>query len=132
MTEVVRFWLLTTKPRVRLQVPLCEICDGRSGTKEGFPTSFFGFPLLIIIPPFLQAHLSPLPGMFDNPDHAVHYHILSIYIWGLFSNPAPCWLYSKEVSFVVYTEVIPDVTLNEKCYIHLALSHGYRATGTES
>jgi hypothetical protein len=33
-----------------------------------------GFPLLIIIPPWLHTQLSPHHKMYDNPDQAAHYH----------------------------------------------------------
>jgi hypothetical protein len=45
---------------------------------EQVSPSSFGIPLLVIIPPLLHTHLSPLPEVFDSPDHAAEYHILSL------------------------------------------------------
>jgi hypothetical protein len=37
---------------------------------------FFGFPLLITIPPLLYTHLSPPHEVCCSPDQAAHYHTL--------------------------------------------------------
>jgi hypothetical protein len=36
-----------------------------------------GFPLLIIAASFTHTHLTPLSDVWDSPDQAAHYHILS-------------------------------------------------------
>jgi hypothetical protein len=36
--------------------------------------SSFGFPLIIIIPPFLDTHVSTIPGVCHSPDQATHYN----------------------------------------------------------
>jgi hypothetical protein len=35
----------------------------RCGSAAGFPLRFFGFPLLIMIPPLLRTHISPPRGV---------------------------------------------------------------------
>jgi hypothetical protein len=45
--------------------------DGKSDPGAGFISSFFGFPLLLIIPPLLHIHA------YESPDHAAHCHILA-------------------------------------------------------
>jgi hypothetical protein len=57
--------------------------------------SSFGFTLLILIPPLLRAHLSPLPELCNNPEQAAPYHILSVEAWLFASGPALNWLESK-------------------------------------
>jgi hypothetical protein len=42
----------------------------RSDTGTGLSPSFFRFPRLIIILPFLRTHISPPPAVCDCPDHA--------------------------------------------------------------
>jgi hypothetical protein len=57
---------------------------GASGSIPGgsdFSYSFFGFPLLIINPPLLHTHLSPLPEVYDSLDQAAHYHILEAWVF---------------------------------------------------
>jgi hypothetical protein len=53
-----------------------EINDGSSGTGTCSSPSFYSFPLKIILPPLLQAHLSWSSQVCNSPDQAAHNHIL--------------------------------------------------------
>lgn len=55
---------------------------------QGF-LGFLQFRFIIIIPSFLHTHISPLPKMWDSPDHAAHYQILGLHLW------AGTWLGTK-------------------------------------
>jgi hypothetical protein len=55
-----------------------DILGGQSGTETGFSSRSFGSPLLVIILQLLQTYLSLTPELCDDPDHAAHYHILSL------------------------------------------------------
>jgi hypothetical protein len=46
--------------------------------RKGVLSFSFGFPLIIVILPFIHTHLSPLPELCDSPDQAAQYHILKI------------------------------------------------------
>jgi hypothetical protein len=46
--------------------------------KHGFRRVYSVLPPLIIIPPLLHTHLSLPPEVYDSPDHAAQYHILSL------------------------------------------------------
>lgn len=61
--------------------------------------SLFDFPMLIIIPPLLQTHLSLHAEVSRSPDHAANYHILGFYVGRFVTAPALHWLQSEEVCF---------------------------------
>jgi hypothetical protein len=67
-------WFLTQRARVQSLMTLCGI----RGTGAGFPPSYYGLPLPVIIPPLLRTHLSTPPEVRDSPNHAAHYHILGL------------------------------------------------------
>jgi hypothetical protein len=56
IAQAARFWFLIEEIRLQSQVSSCAIHVERSGTEAGFAPCFFGFPLLIIIPPLLHTH----------------------------------------------------------------------------
>lgn len=60
IAETVEICLLTAMPQVRLQVASCEVRSELNGNSAGISSSFFGAPLLINIPLWLQTHLLPL------------------------------------------------------------------------
>jgi hypothetical protein len=86
-----RCWLLTLGPHFQSQVTSCEFCQGWS-----IGWSFFAFPLLIIIPPLFNNHLSLSPDKYDSLDQAVHYHIFSLQVGGLHVWLALAWSHSKK------------------------------------
>jgi hypothetical protein len=89
----VTHWLLTAKSQVRARATSCVIRGERSCIGFGSSSSFFCFTLLIIIPPLLHVHLSPLPlDTCDSPDQAAHYHILGLYVGGFISEQIICSL----------------------------------------
>lgn len=55
---MVRRSLLARGKSVSDPVISCEILDGRRVTGASFSSDFFGFTLLIIIPPLLRTHIS--------------------------------------------------------------------------
>jgi hypothetical protein len=55
-----------------------EICGGWRGTGGGFSLTFFGFPMLIIIPSLFYTHLLPTSKASDSSTQTSHYHILSL------------------------------------------------------
>jgi hypothetical protein len=80
--QTVRSQLLILEPWVLSRLNLCEVCAGRSGTRAGVSPSFFSFTLLIIIPPLLHTHLSPLLAACNNLSRQ---HIITSstdWLWG--------------------------------------------------
>jgi hypothetical protein len=71
-SQAVSHWLLMPEPWIQSLVASCEIRGGLNGTSGGSSPSFLAFPLLIIIPPLNDAHLSLSPDVCDSPDHAAH------------------------------------------------------------
>jgi hypothetical protein len=60
----------------------------------------FSFPMLIVIPPLLYTHLSPLPQVRDSTDQAAHDLILVSLVRGLTFDPVLSWLHSKELECI--------------------------------
>jgi hypothetical protein len=56
--------------------------------EPGLALSFFGFTLLIIIPPLLHTHSSPLPEVCHIPDKAAHYQF-SVFNFGVYVVSEP-------------------------------------------
>lgn len=54
--------------QVEFQVTSCDICGGQTGIGADFSPSFFGFSLLIIIPPLPHTHPSSPPEMHNRQD----------------------------------------------------------------
>jgi hypothetical protein len=77
----------------------CDIHGGQSGIGTGFSPSFYNFPPLIIIPPLLHTHLSPLFEACDSPDQAAQHHILGLQVGGFISVPALGWAVSADRIF---------------------------------
>lgn len=78
IAQVISCWLLTVETTTESWLTSCKICAGWSGTGTVCSPSFFGFLILIIIPPLLHIHLSLLHNLCFSPDHAAHYNILSL------------------------------------------------------
>lgn len=72
--------------------------EDNTSNGEGFPSSSFGFPLLLINQSLLQIHLPPLKEC-NSPDQARPYYILGFYVWEFFSVMALGWLQSNEILF---------------------------------
>jgi hypothetical protein len=64
-----------------------RIIVDEAALEQVFFPCFFGFPLLIIIPPLLHSHLSE-PDVCHSTDQAAHYHVLSRYIGDFISDSA--------------------------------------------
>jgi hypothetical protein len=67
-----------------------EMGCGGNDNGAGFISSFFGFPLIIVILSLLPTRLSQSPEACYIPKQAAHYHILGL---GASSPLRPCtWL----------------------------------------
>jgi hypothetical protein len=82
-------------------VTSCKIRDRNGCTGTGPAASLFAFLLLIIILPLLHTHLSPPSEVCDSPDHAAHYHILALQVWGFIYDLAVGRVRNKEVSLSI-------------------------------
>jgi hypothetical protein len=62
-----------------------ELGAGRKGAETCFTSNFFGFPLLIIIPPFLHIYAPPPP--LAGSDQAARYYIVGAFSLDLTFDP---------------------------------------------
>jgi hypothetical protein len=74
-TPTITYLLLTPQSRVQFRVTSCKTSGVRI---DRVSSSFFVFPLLIIIPPFLHTHLSPSIKLCDSNEQAARYQILCV------------------------------------------------------